>query len=260
MPFKRTVACIIFIFSCCACFAQDDGSLSLNNSSKKIFTHVADDTVISNQLLTPIYFIKIDSIAHSAGAANFFAQAYTLSMQSVASQINSFDSASRHFIEKFEETFAAYFLQPYYAYHRGTLSDTSAWKFFYDHQELSYWQHVLMGVNTHINADIWRSLVDNFSEEEIRKNKKQFLSCRASIAITYSAFFDSLAAQSHYVQFISSFTAGLAPLLGKHVLYKWRRRSINLAILYYRNPKRFQKKLAIINRKKQRIDQLISKN
>jgi hypothetical protein len=204
---------------------------------------------------TPIE--QIDSIANTNGIAKPFANIYRQIMKKINEQIQGMNSDVKIFITNFEISFAEYFLNPYFKNEQGVLSPLSEWKCFFSHPEVEPWQNVLLGVNAHTNEDIWRALADNFSEKEIRHYKKPMLLVERSIAKVYRPFFDEIMRQKKYLRFINSFTKGFAKFLGERLVYKWRKRNVNLAILYYHNPEKFKKKLAMIHRKKQKTDQII---
>ena len=203
------------------------------------------------------FLLKVDSIAHSTGIARHFSDVYRKSMMNIALRIQGMNSNSKRFIEKFEISFADYFLKACFADRSGKLSSWSEWNCYFSNPAAEPWQLVLLGVNTHINADLWRSLVDNFSEKEIRQNKKKLLSSQSSIDEVYYRFFETLLDQSNFFRWMNSFTKGLPKLMGERLVYKWRKRNVNLAILYYHDQERFNKKLNLINRKKQNIDKKI---
>ncbi|MEO5781809.1 MAG: hypothetical protein ABIQ07_00975, partial [Ginsengibacter sp.] len=94
----------------------------------------------------------------------------------------------------------------------------------------------LLGVNAHVNVNIWQALVTNFSEEDIRRYKKQMLAMQSSVTKVYDQFFDTLLANNSYLKFINTFTFGIAKKFGERMFYKWRSRNVKLAIMYYRNP------------------------
>ena len=83
------------------------------------------------------------------------------------------------------------------------------------------------------------------------------LSIQSSVTKVYDQFFDTLLANNSYLKFINTFTVGFAKKVGERILYKWRRRNVNLAIMYYHNQEKFKRRLAIVNRKKEKIDQRI---
>ena len=63
--------------------------------------------------------------------------------------------------------------------------------------------------------------------------------------------------ESAYLRFINGFTKGSAKLYGEWLIYNWRVRQINLAILSFENPEKFRKKLKVVDRKRLKIDRAI---
>jgi Family of unknown function (DUF5995) len=200
---------------------------------------------------------RVDSIANGTGISRHFGGIYNEVMENIAIQMQNRNSAEKLFVKKFESRFADYFLNACMADKNGNLSPAFEWKCYFSSSYAQHWQMVLLGVNAHTNIDMWQALVDNFSEIELRLNKKQLLAFQLSIAKVYYPFFDTIMIQNGYLRFINGFTKGLTKHLGERLIYKWRRRQVNIAILFYHDHEKFEKRLAIINKKKQRIDRLI---
>lgn len=201
--------------------------------------------------------LTIDSIAHTNTIPGYFCKVYNKSMQNITSQIQYMNSGTRAFIQKFEIGFAGYFLIPYYANTNGDALIGSVWKCYYSNGNAKQWQYVLLGVNAHINGDFWHVLVDNFSEREIRFYKKDILATQPSIVKVYDDVFDTIKSQSSYLRFINFLTFGSVKKFGERTFFKWRKRAVNLAIMYYHDPEKFKRRLAIVNRKKENIDRQI---
>jgi len=73
----------------------------------------------------------------------------------------------------------------------------------------------------------------------------------------YYTFFDEVLTHNNYLKIVNSMTKGLAKQFGERVIYKWGLRQINLAILFYKAPAKFEKMLGRVKRKKQRVDKMI---
>ncbi|MBC7873098.1 MAG: hypothetical protein H7Y01_03820 [Ferruginibacter sp.] len=199
----------------------------------------------------------VDSISRSAGISSHFAWIYTRVMLNVERQISGADSATSAFIRKFEVAFADYFLDACNDNKNGTLSSSSEWKTLFSNPSAHSLPLTIMGISAHTNGDMWQAFVNNFKEKEIRLHKKAFLACQASIVKVYYPFFDSIATQSPYLQFMKFATVGLVKNLGERIIYKWRRRQVNLAILYFHDQSRFNRKLEVVKKKKEKIDKLL---
>ena len=239
-----------------ACYAQNVNTVTtqqLNTRSINLTYTVRDNenTIANNSIQ------QVDSIAHSSEMARHFCQVYSKTLKNIASQMQDMDSGAKVFINKFEIGFVDSFLNARVNDKNGNLSPESEWKCFFSNPTAQPWQLVLLGVNAHTNVNIWQALVNNFSEREIRQYKKQYLALKYSVAKVYYQFFDTLMSHNSYLRFINSLTLGLAKKIGERIMFKWRRRNVNLAIMYYQDQEKFKRRLAIVNRKKQKNDQRI---
>lgn len=233
-----------------ACYGQGENAVKADNSPYVTFSD--DNTALLNY-----YVQKVDSISHTTGIARHFAGIYTKSMSNIAMKMQSMEGGVQAFVKKFEIGFINYFLEACAESENGQLPSGSVWSCYFSNPGVQPWQHVLIGVNAHVNGDIWKGLVKNFSENEIRRYKKNLLAFQSSIAKAFNPLFEEIMEQSAYLRFINSFTKGMAKRFGEWLIFNWRRRQIDLAILYFQDQKKFEKKFAVINRKKQRIDRVI---
>ena len=240
----------LLIFSL-SCHAQMEGIDKLDNSPSEL----------SNEAISTLFrqhIQQVDSLSHTAGIANDFARIYTASMKNINIQLKDMDSIAQTFIKKFEISFIGYFLDACVEFEKnGRLSQEAVWNCYFSHPNARPWQLTLIGVNAHINGDIWKGLVKNFSAEEISRYKKNLLSFQTSISKAFQPFFDDLMTQSSYLRFINGFTKGSAKWYGEWLIYNWRLRQIDLAILYFHDKEKFRKKLAIVDRKRHKIDRVI---
>lgn len=232
---------------------RNTATAQLNNGAIPSLNTVGDEEII----ITNNSIQRIDSIALTSGTERHFCKIYSQTMNEVALQMQKIDSGSRTFIQKFEIGFADYFLKAWADEKNNNLSHESGWKCFFSNLDAKPWQIVLLGVNAHTNIDIWQTLVYNFPEKEVMQYNKQMLAMQASVTKIYHQLFKSMKAESGYLRFINTATLGLVKKFGEGIIYKWRRRNVKLAILYYYNNKRFTRKLAHVYRKKQKNDQRI---
>jgi len=247
------IICFYSAFVCIQCYGQQASVPVADNIS---FTTSEYDRN-SAQMLSMMR--QVDSISHTTGIASHFAKIYTASMGNINVQLQGLDSGAQAFVKKFEISFIGYFLEACDEYNTGKTVG-SVWNFYFTHPEAEPWQLTMIGVNAHINGDIWKGLVKNFSEEEIRKYKKNLLSFQSSISKAFQPFFEELLEESAYLRFMDNFTKGMARHYGEWLIYNWRRRQIDLATLYYTDTEKFKKHFATIEKKKQHIDEKILKN
>jgi len=239
------------------CYSQIENAITKQTTQDN---HLHPGSSLEFKTSPPLNSIQIvDSISGTAGPSQSFAKMYYETMMNVSRRIRSFSSEAQVFINKFEIHFADYFLVAYYDFQNGTLDSTSPWHILFSNPDLRSWQLVLLGVNTHTNIDICQTLINNFSEAEIRKHKKALLRVQPAIAEGYEGLFADITGSNKYLKFMNGFTHGVAKIAGERWLYKWRKRNVKLAILYFENPDKYKKKLARVKKKKEKIDKLILK-
>ncbi|MFI5132102.1 MAG: DUF5995 family protein [Chitinophagales bacterium] len=240
-----------FLILSIICFAQPEPIDKIDISPSK--PGYDPDNALLRQ-----YILKVDSISHTNSQGSHFARIYTESMRNIGDQMTAMDSGAQNFIKKFEISFIGYFLEANNEFGtKGQLPAESVWNFYYSHPGAQPWQLMLIGVNAHVNGDIWKGLVKNFSVAEIMQYKKTLLSFQSSISKAFQPLFDDILMQSAYLRFINGFTNGSAKLYGEWLIYNWRLRQINLAILYFEDNEKFKKKLRAIDKKRQKIDKAI---
>ena len=237
------------------CYAQNENIITAQKLSRHPFTYA--NLFNDNESNANNAILQLDSIAQTNATARPFCNVYYNSMKNIEMQIKDLDTGTKTFVQKFEKRFADYFLRACVNQKNRDISASPEWQCFFSNPDAKSWQIILLGVNAHVNVNIWQALVTNFSEEEIHFYKKPMLSIQSSVTKVYDQFFDTLLANNSYLKFINTFTVGFAKKVGERILYKWRRRNVNLAIMYYHNQEKFKRRLAIVNRKKEKIDQRI---
>lgn len=244
---KMIILLYIFLFNrTLDAYAQQDAS------SKYLIPY---QSVLSVSSQNHIHLI--DSISKQPGITSPFCEAYSNSMLKISSRLEGLSQAEIHFIDKFLNRFALKFIESWKAWLDQKIPASSNWNFFYKQQEAKPWQLVLLGVNAHINGDMWQALTDIFSPEELKENKNLFLSVQQTLDEVYQSFFKSLEEQEHFFKLINWLTLRIPEKFGCGLVYKWRKRQLKLAILQNSDPARFSRLLQKIRSKKQHIDLLI---
>ena len=199
---------------------------------------------------------KLDSIKNSASISRHFAGLYfTTTSEAVDFFLNKEESV-REFMQRLETRFAAYFFRSADAFTRGTVIP-SEWKAYFSGSAFSSLQYQLLGINAHINGDIWQALTTEFSFQEILENKKYYFDFQKGLAREYRNFYISSVNSNATTRMLHGVSLGLDRLYGKIMLAKWRKRQMQLAILYYTDKDRLLKKLGKLKRKMDHLNQLI---
>ena len=243
----------LFEFICLQGYGQHANVLSGDNS-------FAEPEPNSHSAILLRLMQQVDSVSHTSGIGRHFAKIYTSSMGNINVQLQGLDSGAQAFVRKFEISFINFFLEACEEYNNGSIAPESIWYFYFSHPDAEPWQLTMIGVNAHINGDIWKGLVKNFSETEIRRYKKNLLAFQSSISRAFQPFFEELLEESPYLRFMDNFTKGMARRYGEWLIYNWRLRQINMAMLYFTDAEKFKKRFDVIQRKKKNIDDTILRN
>jgi hypothetical protein len=73
----------------------------------------------------------------------------------------------------------------------------------------------------------------------------------------YDAFYSNAIHENRRLRLLHEISGGLDKTYGKRLLITWRKRQVQLALMYYTNQPRFYKKLRELKKKKSRIDKLV---
>jgi hypothetical protein len=199
---------------------------------------------------------KLDSVHQTNSIARHFAGLYLETTQNAVDFFYTADEPARHFIQRLEVRFADYFFQSALAWQqKDTIS--SNWKIYYADTTLSSLQYSLLGANAHINGDIWKALTTEFSLEELREYKRYYFNYQKGLKKIYHSLYANAIDSSATVRLLHKITLGSDNWYGQIMLARWRKRQMNLAILYFTNRERFNKKLRKLHHKMTCINNLI---
>lgn len=184
---------------------------------------------------------KLDSVQQSPSIARYFAGLYFETTVRAVHFFDGKDEPSRQFIQRLETCFAGYFFRSAEAYHNRTVIPPE-WKSYYSDTSLSPLQYQLLGINAHINGDIWQALITAFSWEEISANKKSYFNFHRALVKQYEAFYERSVRTSPATRWLHEASLGLDKWYGRVMLGRWRKRQVALAHLHFTNKSKFGKK------------------
>ena len=199
---------------------------------------------------------EVDSIALTKSTTSYFAKLYSKTMLQIEKQLTGMDTATISQIRELEINFSNYFLKACNKYKDSGHTD-STWKIYFETSGLSPLQLKLLGINAHINGDLWQALRDSYTVHEIQSISKTVFLFHQSLLKIYNDVYHEAKAESRKVKTMDLLSLGFSEKYGKHLLSKWRKRQIKLATLYYFKQNRFEQKRKRTDRKKTRIDKLI---
>lgn len=202
---------------------------------------------------------KLDSISNSPSVSSYFAEIYFATMVNAIRFFAGMDDSSKKNIRLMELEFANYFFSSADAY-AGKQEIPSSWQAYYADTSASPVRHLLLGVNAHINGDIWKALITSFSLEEMKALKPTYDSYYSGLLRIYEDVYQTVFSGSAALRAVHIASFGLDKWYGKILLRRWIKRQMTLACLYYSNPPRFRKKQKQLLRKMDRMNRLVRKH
>lgn len=199
---------------------------------------------------------KLDSVQQSNSIARHFAGLYFETTVRAVDFFEQKGQKAKNFIERLETRFAGYFFRSAEAFHKGT-TIPAEWRTYFSDTSLSPLQYQLLGINAHINGDIWQALTAEFSWQEIQENKKSYFDFHKALIKQYQAFYERSVSTNATTRLLHAGTLGLDKWYGKMMLGRWRKRQMELARLHFTDTSGFDKKIARLRQKMIRLDRLV---
>jgi Family of unknown function (DUF5995) len=196
---------------------------------------------------------QLDSVAQSNGPGRCFAGLYVKSAIEIEKQLTEMDSVSIAQIRRLEKNFSGYFIN---ANKKITETNDTAeiWHVYFKYSGSSELKRKLLGINAHINGDLWQALRDSYSKEEIKQAGRTVFLFHRSLLKIYNELYAEAKAADKKIKTLHNLSLGFAKAYGRHLLKKWRKRQIKIATLYYFNPPKFERIKTKTEKKKNRID------
>jgi hypothetical protein len=195
----------------------------------------------------------LEALSRDNSISRYFAQLYYETTRSIGQQLRYADQQTVELTLRFQQRFAAYFLECRDHAHPGS----AEWGSYYSTTALQPVQYALLGINAHINGDMWQALVDCFNEKELEDYERRLLDFQQAIRKVYTSFYRCATEENMMFRGLHIITAGLSKKAGEYYLYHCRLQQVKLALLYYRDRARFRKKLSRLKLHKRIVDRCI---
>jgi hypothetical protein len=199
---------------------------------------------------------KLDSIKNSPSVSRHFASLYFRTTSKAVSFFINRSEQEKNFIQRLETKFAIFFFRSAEAYAK-RVAIPAEWEAYFADSALSPLQYQLLGINAHINGDIWQALTAEFSLKEIQEGKRAYFEFQKGLKEEYKKFYDQAFSSNAKLRLLQSVTMGLDKTYGQLMMARWRKRQMELAELYYTDPDKFQKKLGKLHQKMEHINHMI---
>ena len=201
---------------------------------------------------------KLDSISHSESISRYFAAIYLVTTKKAAVHFSDYSERSKSLIARLELKFANLFFEAAQAKQKGSTIPTE-WQSYYSDNSLQPLQYLLLGINIHINENIWEALIEEFTSSEFEEFKPIYFEYYNLLKKIYSEVYQMAWSENNKIKRLHSFSFGLDEVYGKIMLKRWRRRQFRLAELYFADPVSFQTNYAVLQKKVVATNNLIKR-
>lgn len=202
---------------------------------------------------------KLDSIKSSSSVSSYFASIYLITTYKAIQFFSTYKDPVLQRLQRLEFRFADYFFRSAEA-SRQKNEIPVEWKEYFSHTALSPLQYELLGINAHINGDIWKALTTEFTLAEIMEIKKYYFEFYRALKDVYIVFYHSAFRSDSKIRWLHFASFGLDKSFGETMLFRWRKRQMKLAILYFTDSVRFYKRHKNLEKKMRRLNYMILHN
>jgi Family of unknown function (DUF5995) len=219
--------------------------------------------IFTNKVLTQInneetiLLLKLDSLSQQKNSTSHFAKLYAETFTNTILYFQNEDKSRKVLANRFETSLASFFFKA------AAMADknTGSWQTYFADTTHSPFQYQLLGINAHINGDIWQALTKEFTLNELREFKPIYLSfLKKGMVRQYNDFYMHTALAVPKVRLLHFVSLGLSKNYGRLKLVAWGKRQLRLGLLNQTNPAKFARKQKSLNRKTMRLNQLILRN
>lgn len=199
---------------------------------------------------------KLDSFQQSSSVSRHFGELYFTVTKTAVDYFSHENEQVQNFMQRLEQRFAGYFFTAAQLY-REKKEIPAAWKMYYADTGRSSLQYYLLGANAHINGDIWQALTNEFSLAELIRVKKYYYRYYQKLKPVLLEIYNKAFEAFSKVRFLHNITLGLDKQYCKQMLIRWRKRQMRISMLWFTDKKKFEKKLAGLQKKMMQFDKLI---
>lgn len=163
--------------------------------------------------------------------------------------------ATQDFTIQLDEAFIPIFFQAHDAYLKGQEIPAN-WKAYYQSDSLNSLQYQFLGMNAHINGDLHLALIQQFGYDSIKAHKKDLMSFQKVLNNIVDSVYEQTKAYPE-LKIFHDLTLGTNRIMAREMVRHWRRRQINLALLYYHKPKKYQRRFKHVQSLKAKWDKAV---
>lgn len=200
---------------------------------------------------------SLNKIAGTASVSGYFGLLYYKSTLAAEKYAAAQNPAPARFLTAFESGFAHYFFEAVNEAPQPA-SLPFSWQRYYSRQNLNAFQYYFLGMNAHINGDMWQALVKTHPYDSIKKYRQLLLDFQHPLTGLFDSTYRTCSKYKNLSRF-HRLTLGLDKWYGKRMMLHWRSNQIKLALLSYSNTARFSRRLKKTHHKMKRLDAFVIK-
>ena len=213
---------------------------------------------ISQNRSYPFYQLyQLDSIGQSNSISRHFGSLYFDFLQLVEKELETADTTTQRLLRHFETVFAQFYIDASVAYQQRKEIPLPAWRAYFGDTLLQFFQYYLLGANAHLNGGLAEAIATSYTPAEWIQLKKKYVLFNKCLNKTFKKVYQETVTNSKRAKWLSVLTLGLARPLGQYYLYKWRKLQMRLTENFYTESAHYKKLSDKVNRKKEKIDQLV---
>lgn len=219
---------------------------------------LAGSTLAKGQAVPRYNAALLDTLQHlhlQGGRSAAFAHLYYKAIEITNHHAHGKPADVQQFIFRFEDAFGPLF----FAACRQPQASTPWWQAYFDTtRPYTLLQQQAIGMNAHINGDMWLALVQAHPYDSLRRHHRELMGFQKA----FNVFFDSMHQQLLYlprVRTLHTLTLGLDKPYGRALIRRWRHRQVRLALLHYSHPRRHARKLERVHTRLYRFNRQVEK-
>lgn len=199
----------------------------------------------------------LKQIANSPTPARHFAKLYYRAIEITNAFADTLPENKKQFIFGFESYFGPAFFRSYKNYISQQPQQFS-WQRYYADSTKNELQFQFMGMNAHINGDMWRALKDKYPYDTLVKYRITLIRFQK----VFNTYFDSIYSGSgrcKKIHRLHLYTLGMDKYIGRYLILHWRKRQVRFAMLFYSNPARCERRWQNIQKRMLHYDRFAKK-
>ncbi len=193
----------------------------------------------------------------SESIGKHFGALYFDFLQLVEAELEVADTTTRRLVRYFEQVFAQFYIDACIAYEKKQIIPLPAWRKYFENNELNAEQYNLLGTNAHLNGGLAEAIAHSYTPEEWKKLKNEYVLFNKCLNKTFGWVYQETTNSNNKAKLLSMISLGLTRPVGQYYLYKWRKRQMRLTEYYFEGSPKYNSLLKKINRKKDKIDNMI---